>query len=108
MSKREPPILVRLIRPAVRALAAHERVPPERVEAYCANAESVLYSQIRAMYGGERVRFHAPTERTAQLDGKRQRIQAALASNERPSEIARRESVSLSWVYRLRNSTRRP
>lgn len=102
---RPPSILSRVITASASSLAQRLQVPPANLQAFVSTTEAVLSAQWCSLFGGETVRVYAPRETQRQREERRERIVAAIERGESPRAIAKRESVSPSWVHRLAKVT---
>ncbi len=104
--KNRTSVAARLVRSVAERIAADPRIPAENRAAMRDTAESVLWSEMRRLFVGERASMYVPTAGAEERQARDQRIQAALHRGEAQDSIARREAVSTRHVERVKS--RRP
>jgi hypothetical protein len=83
-------------------LAADPRIPVENREAYRQTVRSVIEAELSRLFPGEQLRMYIPKFGSAQRKERDERIAAAIAAGEAPDDIAKRESITVRHVRRLR------
>lgn len=96
-------VLVRVIAASAERLAQTLHVPDADVPSFKQTVERELYGQWATRFSGEsvRLRVYVAKESAVQRALRRNRILQALRAGDAPRSIAKRESVSPSWVLRL-------
>jgi hypothetical protein len=104
MSRRAS-ILSKVLQRGADAFADRLQVPPENREAFRLTFESVMIDAFRIDRVGEKLPtwgLYVAKTTDQERQQRQRRILQALASNEAPASIAKREQVSVRWVRVLR------
>lgn len=102
---RRPSILTQVIAQGADALAERWQVPAENRPAFRQTFDSVMREAL-GLYAGDRVtsriRMYVAERSSDERQQQRRRILEALARQEEPAAIAKREGVTTRWVRVLR------
>jgi hypothetical protein len=95
-------LLQTIIASAVERLAAHPAIPPDRRDAFRAQAVRVFEQQINAVVGCDRLVVSGWAMPPSARQDRRDRIEAALRRGEAVKAIAGRELVSQRLVFKVK------
>jgi hypothetical protein len=102
MTKRPPPISVRLFTAFAQSQAECERVPADKRQQFVERAVRCFSTVLSQQFGGQTVRMFASRRPNHDRMAQRLRINAALRLGESVAAIAHREGISPGHVRKLR------
>lgn len=102
MTKRPPPISVRLFTAVAQQLACVRRVPADQLPQFVEDVVRCSGRVLSQQFGGETVRMFAPRTPNHDRMAQRLRINAALRMGESVAAIAHRENISPGHVRKIR------